>query len=215
VVLRGDHRKLVDAVTSLLVENADLLSGTGNVAVLRGFDRASRATRDAITAVVREHGGSVLDLAPAPRSGEIAALPAADLVVAVSSSTTAAAERCAAFWGVPVVSVTDDAGQRDALVITSEEGLNDVLVRELRFTGDLRWAAGDAELAAAVTVLVRPTAEGALVAADAEEPVTSGEVVIVAGEDVVGEMDGAPRAIAPGRYRLTAAAPVRRILVTP
>src|SRR5690242_4324833 len=85
------------------------------VAVLRGFDKTSRATRDAINDAVREHGGHIIDVTPVPGLGELAAVPVADLVVATNRALAPAAERLAAYWNVPAV-VLGDGGEHGRLV---------------------------------------------------------------------------------------------------
>ncbi|HEX6344750.1 hypothetical protein [Umezawaea sp.] len=103
--LDDDRAALVDSVEALLTVQPDLLAAGGTVAVLRGFDRASREARDAVTAVVRAHGGRVLDLTVASCAGGVADWPSADLVVAVSRSTVETAERVATTWDVPLLAV--------------------------------------------------------------------------------------------------------------
>jgi hypothetical protein len=201
--LRSDQRKLVDTLTALLEENPGLLSANGTVAVLRGFDRNSRAARGAVQAVVREHGGRALDIAPVPGLGELAALPAADLVVAVSASCTVPAERCAAFWGVPVLTLAGLGSDHGALTITTDDGRTDVLVRELRLTGLLNWSDSETAMQPAENLVVRPTDAGAVVTAAANNvKMTVGEVVIEVEGEVVGEVDGNPHLVTPGRYHL-------------
>jgi hypothetical protein len=103
--LDDDRAALVDSVSALLAVKPDLLAANGTVAVLRGFDRASREARDAVTAVVRAHGGRVLDLTVASCAGGVADWPAVDLVVAVSRSTLETAERVATTWAAPLLAV--------------------------------------------------------------------------------------------------------------
>ncbi|WNV83763.1 hypothetical protein [Umezawaea sp. Da 62-37] len=100
-----DRAALVAEVSALLADKPGLLAAYGTVAVLRGFDRASREARDAITAVVRARGGRVLDLTAASCAGGVQDLPAVDLVVAVSRSAIGTAEQAAGTWGVPLLAV--------------------------------------------------------------------------------------------------------------
>jgi len=102
--LDDDRAALVESVEHLLVVKPDLLQN-GTVAVLRGFDRASREARDAVTAVVRAHGGQVLDLTVASCAGGVQDWPVVDLVVAVSRSTVATAETVARTWDAPLLAV--------------------------------------------------------------------------------------------------------------
>ena len=103
--LDDDRAALVDSIEALLAVKPDLLAANGAVAVLRGFDRASREARDAVTAIVRAHGGHVLDLTVASCAGGVADWPVAGLVVAVSRSTVETAERVAKTWDAPLLTV--------------------------------------------------------------------------------------------------------------
>jgi hypothetical protein len=103
--LDTDRAELVASIEALLAVKPDLLAADGTVAVLRGFDRASREARDAVTVVVRAHGGQVLDLTVASCAGGVRDWPVADLVVAVSRSTVTTAERVARTWDAPLLAV--------------------------------------------------------------------------------------------------------------
>lgn len=98
--LDHDRAALVDAVAALLDREP-----AKAVAVVRGFDRVSREARDAVNDVVRAHGGHILDLTAASCAGGGADLPVVDLVVAVSRSSIAMAEKLAQSKGVQLLTV--------------------------------------------------------------------------------------------------------------
>lgn len=76
---------------------------SGRVAVVRGFDVSSREFRGTIGDLADARGLSVLDLPSAPAFGAVPAHEDVRLVVVARSSLLAQAERCAAFWGAPVL----------------------------------------------------------------------------------------------------------------
>ncbi|GAA3432051.1 hypothetical protein [Kutzneria kofuensis] len=202
--LRRDQRALVDAIRRM--------TGFDAVAVLRGFDKTSRATRDAINEVVREHGGRVIDLTPVPGLGELAAVPPADLVVATNRSLAPAAERCAAYWNVPAVVLGDGAGEHGRLVrtrqpavfVTREEGGQDVVVRQLRLLGPVTWSDGTAPARPAEELVLKPTIEGMVVTAQyGGTSVTrpaSRMIEVEITDEVVAEIDGHAGLVGVGRY---------------
>lgn len=182
------------------------------VAVLRGFDKTSRATRDAITEVVREHGGRVIDLTPVPGLGELATAPAADLVVATSRALAPAAERCAAYWNVPAVVLGEGSGEhgrlartrQPAVFITREEGGQDVAVRQLRLLGPVNWSDGTAPARTAEELVLKPTIAGMVVTArhggtSVTRPV-SRMIEVEITDEVVAEIDGHAGLVGVGRY---------------
>lgn len=180
-----------------------------SVAVLRGFDRTSRATRDAINEVVREHGGHVIDLTPVPGLGELAAVPAADLVVAISRSLAPAAERCAAYWNVPAVVLGDGSGglvrtRQPAVFVTRDGGGQDVVVRQLRLLGPVKWSDGSAPARPAEELVLKPTIEGMVVTArhgstSVTRPVTR-LIEVEITDEIVAEIDGHAGLVGAGRY---------------
>jgi hypothetical protein len=202
--LRRDQRALVEAIRRMTEFEA--------VAVLRGFDKTSRATRDAIAEVVREHGGRVIDLTPVPGLGELATVPAADLVVATSRSLAAAAERCAAYWNVPAVVPGDGTGEhgrlvrtrQPAVVVSRDEGGQDVVVRQLRLLGRVNWSDGTAPARPAEELVLKPTIEGMVVTAQhggtsVTRPVTR-MIEVEITDEVVAEIDGHAGLVGVGRY---------------
>ncbi|WP_025360043.1 hypothetical protein [Kutzneria albida] len=216
--LRRDQRALVEAIRRL--------PDFRTVAVLRGFDKSSRATKDALLEVVRERGGHLVDLTPIPGLGELSATPQADLVVATNRALTAAAERCGAMWNVPVVvpgEIGEDSGRlirthQPAVLITRDNGRQDVVVRELRLLGRVAWTDGGGRARDAEELVLRPTAEGMVVTAVFAGVTTTRPaaraVAVEVGEDVVAEIDGQPNLVVPGSYhgRLTTR-PVCRLSV--
>ena len=181
------------------------------VAVLRGFDKTSRATRDAINDAVREHGGHIIDVTPVPGLGELAAVPTADLVVATNRALAPAAERLAAYWNVPAV-VLGDGGEHGRLVrtrqpavfVSSENGGQDVVVRQLRLLGPVTWSDGTAPLRPAEELVLKPTIEGMVVTARyAGTSVTrpaSRMIEVEITDEIVAEIDGHAGLVATGRY---------------
>lgn len=76
---------------------------SGRVAVVRGFDVGGREFRGAIGELADASGLSVLDLPSTPAFGAVPAAEDVRLVVVARSSLLPPAERCAAFWGAPVL----------------------------------------------------------------------------------------------------------------
>jgi hypothetical protein len=201
--LRRDQRALVEAIRRMTDFEA--------VAVLRGFDKTSRATRDAINDAVREHGGHIIDVTPVPGLGELAAVPTADLVVATNRALAPAAERLAAYWNVPAV-VLGDGGEHGRLVrtrqpavfVSSENGGQDVVVRQLRLLGPVTWSDGTAPLRPAEELVLKPTIEGMVVTARyAGTSVTrpaSRMIEVEITDEIVAEIDGHAGLVGTGRY---------------
>lgn len=215
--LRRDQRALVEAIRNL--------PDFRTVAVLRGFDKSSRATRNALLDVVRERGGELVDLTPIPGLGDLPVTPLADLVVATSRTLAPAAERCGAFWNVPVVVpgvAGDEVGRlvrshQPAALVTNDRGRQDVVVRELRLLGRVTWS-DTGKMRDAEELVLRPTNDGMIVNAlftgtSTTRP-TARSIDIEVSDDVVAEVDGQPNLIAAGRYqvRLTTR-PVCRLAV--
>jgi hypothetical protein len=200
--LRRDQRALVEAIRRM--------TGFETVAVLRGFDKTSRATRDAINEVVREHGGRIIDVTPVPGLGELAAVPTADLVVATNRSLAAAAERCAAYWNVPAVVLGDGEHGRlvrtrqPAVSVTRDGGGQDVVVRQLRLLGRVAWSDGSAPARPAEELVLKPTIAGMVVTAVyAGTTVTrpaSRMIEVEITDEVVAEIDGHAGLVGTGRY---------------
>ncbi|WP_157495013.1 hypothetical protein [Kutzneria sp. 744] len=202
--LRRDQRALVEAIRRM--------TGFEAVAVLRGFDKTSRATRDAINEVVREQGGHIIDVTPVPGLGELASVPAADLVVATNRSLAAAAERCAAYWNVPAVVLGDGVGEHGRLVrtrqpavsVTRDGGGQDVVVRQLRLLGPVTWSDGSAPARPAEELVLKPTIAGMVVTATyAGTTVTrpaSRMIEVEITDEVVAEIDGHAGLVSSGRY---------------
>jgi hypothetical protein len=217
--LRRDQRALVEAVRRL--------TDFGAVAILRGFDKTSRATRDALQEVVRERGGHIIDLTPVPGLGELVTVPVADLVVATSRALAPAAERCGAFWNVPVVvpgDNGDEAGglvrsQPPAVLVTRDEGGQDVFVRELRLLGHVTWSDGATPVRPAEELVLRPTETGMAVTAHyAGTSVTrpiGRQIDVEITDEVVAEIDGHASLVTTGRYTARPMTrPVCRLAVT-
>ena len=182
------------------------------VAVLRGFDKTSRATRDAINEVVREHGGRVIDLTPVPGLGELATVPVADLVVATNRALAPAAERCAAYWNVPAVVLGDGAGEHGRLVrtrqpavfVTREGGGQDVVVRQLRLLVPVSWTDDTGPARVAEELVLKPTIAGMVITAQqggtsVTRPVTR-MIEVEITDEVVAEIDGHAGLVGVGRY---------------
>lgn len=211
---------LVDAVRAVVQRRPEVRV----VALLRGFGRSGRDVRDAVRAALRDSGARLLDLTPVPGLGELADLPPADLVVAASPALSAAATRCAAFWDVPVITPDHTAAAgtacttQPALTIHRDGGRGDVIVRELRLTGPVRWSDAGGPERSADSLVLRPTARGAVAvatsgAASTTRPLTGDLTIRVAGE-VTGDVDGVPHLVVPGEYHARPTAqPVSRISV--
>ncbi|MFI9386058.1 hypothetical protein [Kutzneria sp. NPDC052558] len=202
--LRRDQRALVEAIRRM--------TEFQSVAVLRGFDKTSRATRDAISEVVREHGGRIIDVTPVPGLGELGTVPAADLVVATNRSLAPAAERCAAYWNVPAVVPGDGDGEHGRLVrtrqpavyVTHGETGRDVVVRQLRLLGPVNWTDGTGPARPAEELVLKPTLGGMVVTAQhAGTSVTrpvSRMIEVEIADEVVAEIDGHAGLVGVGRY---------------
>ncbi|MFC0431541.1 hypothetical protein [Kutzneria buriramensis] len=199
--LRRDQRALVEAIRRM--------TDFGAVAVLRGFDKTSRATRDAINEVVREHGGHLIDLTPVPGLGELGTVPAADLVVATSRALAPAAERCAAYWNVPAVVPGDGPGglvrtRQPAVSVTRDGGGQDVVVRQLRLLGPVTWSDGTAPSRHAEELVLKPTIEGMVVTAQYGETSVTRPVArlieVEITDEIVAEIDGHAGLVGAGRY---------------
>jgi hypothetical protein len=201
--LRRDQRALVEAIRRMTDFEA--------VAVLRGFDKTSRATRDAINDAVREHGGHIIDVTPVPGLGELAAVPAADLVVATNRALAPAAERLAAYWNVPAVVLGEGSEhgrlvrtRQPAVFVSNETGGQDVVVRQLRLLGPVTWTDGTAPARPAEELVLKPTIEGMVVTAQyAGTSVTrpaSRMIEVEITDEIVAEIDGHAGLVGTGRY---------------
>jgi hypothetical protein len=201
--LRRDQRALVEAIRRMTDFEA--------VAVLRGFDKTSRATRDAINDAVREHGGRIIDVTPVPGLGELAAVPTADLVVATNRALAPAAERLAAYWNVPAVVLGEGPEhgrlvrtRQPAVFVSNENGGQDVVVRQLRLLGPVTWSDGTAPARPAEELVLKPTIEGMVVTAQyAGTSVTrpaSRMIEVEITDEIVAEIDGHAGLVGTGRY---------------
>ncbi|MGH3435821.1 MAG: hypothetical protein ACRDRN_05070 [Sciscionella sp.] len=86
-----------------LRDTIDTVRGQGSIALIRGFDRSSRALRDELRAIVAGLGVELLDITAARRLGPPPSARKVSLVIASRGSLLAPAQRYAAHWNATVL----------------------------------------------------------------------------------------------------------------
>jgi hypothetical protein len=206
---------LLDPVTTYPGWSPD--RSPGRVAVVRGFDRDSRALRDAVRGAAARRGWPVLDLPAVPAFGGIPVADDVGLVVAVRPLLVPVAERCAAFWSCLMLDpVAASAGvhranwqSRSALTVTTSRGQYDTVASRFELSGPSRYRGEGKPAMGASAIAVAPHSTGVLVERIAEGDTRTLRAVdtsltIHLEEPTRGTIDGYPQLFPAGEYTMTA-----------
>lgn len=128
----------------------DLLDQRGHqVAVVRGFDVASREFRGVVRDLATARGLSVIEVATTPSFGSLPRAGGVRVVLAARRSLAALAQRCAAYWGAPVLTEATAAVPRavsfalaPALAVSAPDGLSDAVAARLVVQESLTYRVG-------------------------------------------------------------------------
>ena len=189
----------------------------GRIAVIRGFDRDSRALRDAVGVAAALRGWSVLDVPAVPSFGTIPVADDIGFVVAVRHILTPVAQRCAAFWRSPMLDpgaaaagVQDVIWQsRPALSLATSGGLYDNVASRFELSGTSRYRTEGRPEAVTSAIAVEPTSSGIRVERltgnhDETARTMDPSLTIRLDDPTPGTIDGHPQLFPAGDYTITA-----------
>lgn len=184
---------------------------SGRIALVRGFDVASREFRGAIGDLTKKLALRLLDVPSAPAFGAIPAAEDVKLVVVARRSLLSQAERCAAYWGAPVLgpAVANSIGpvlvrSVPGLRVTTDEHGADGVAARLAVSRPVSYRIGGGPRLGADSFGVEPSNAGILVqaAAGGQETLRVAErpVEFHLQQDTEAVLDGHPVLLPAGGY---------------
>lgn len=193
----------------------DLLDRRGHqVAVVRGFDIASREFRGVVRDLATARGLSVIEVATTPPLGSLPRADGVRVVFAARRSLASLAQRCAAHWGAPVLTDATAAAREvsftstPALAVTAPDGLSDAVAARLVVQESLTYRVGTSLDGHADGLELEPAGDGVLLHAvnpqhEAGVPRTStGPVRVELRRASRAVLDGHPMLLPAGVYHV-------------